>query len=550
MLTQLSIRNFGLLDSITVEPGKGLNVFTGETGAGKSILIDALRFALGARINPSQVRDVQKPCVVEAVFELSPDVHPVLGEHLAEEDVLIIQRTYTTDGKTRNKVNDLSVTTSRLRELGDHLVDLHGPHDHQMLFSEDSHLAILDRLSSLSEEKLEYASLYDGYHGLNGKLREIKELAGSRERELDILGHQVREMEQVPLDEGEYEKLLQEGTRAANAEKLHGCVSGLLELLDNDDTGINAAIARAFALMNTLKNTDESVSRLEELLASMQDGGNTLSSELNGYLDSLSMEPGSADVINAKIDIYTELLRKYGPSLEDVRSFYGKSRERYELLTDLEHNTEELQAAIDAVRAKAAKSAEKLSKKRAKAAKALENTIEKELKELGISRVRFECRVLKAALSPSGRDKVVFYISPNAGEDLKPLAEIVSSGEAARVMLALKKALTKVDPIPVLIFDEIDAQIGGRLGTVTGKKLKELSSDRQVLLITHLPQIASFGDRHFKVSKKVSAGRTSTEVSLIDGDERVRELAKMMSGEKESSISLEHARDMLGKALT
>jgi len=214
---------------------------------------------------------------------------------------------------------------------------------------------------------------------------------------------------------------------------------------------------------------------------------------------------------------------------------------------NLEHNDSELQKDIEGSKKELIQYAKIITVKRKKSAKALEETIKNELQELGFANVRFECRIEKVELTRNGQDKVVFYISPNLGEDLKPLAKIVSSGEAARVMLALKKALTKVDPIPVLIFDEIDAQIGGRLGTITGKKLKELSQGRQVLLITHLPQIASFGDSHFKVSKHVQASRTVTNVELLDTDSRIEEMAKMMSGEKQSDIAVKHAHDMLSR---
>jgi DNA repair protein RecN (Recombination protein N) len=273
-----------------------------------------------------------------------------------------------------------------------------------------------------------------------------------------------------------------------------------------------------------------------------------LANEIRSYIESLSFEPGEASDINSKCDMYEDIKRKYGPTLEDSRVFYINARSRYDLLLNIEHNDKELRDKISSFGSELDGIAKKMTALRKKAAAGLEKTIESELKELGIKNVRFECRIDRADIGPDGRDKVAFFISPNAGIDLKPLADIVSSGEAARVMLALKKALTKVDPIPVLIFDEIDSQIGGRLGTVTGKKLKELSKDRQVILITHLPQIASFADIHFKVTKNIENGRTGTAVNQLDDKSRVLELAKMMSGEKESAISVAHARQMLEDA--
>jgi DNA repair protein RecN (Recombination protein N) len=548
MISTLTVQNFGLIDRLEISPGEGLNVFTGETGAGKSILIDALRFALGEKIKSSQVRDADRPCVVEAVFLLSHEPHPVLKEHLDEENALIIKRTYTPGGRTTNRVNGFTVTTAELRAIGDNLVDLHGPHDHQMLFSEDSHIKILDRLSGVEKEKRGYAEAFESFRMLSEQLDELNELAASRERELETLTMRIRELEQVSLENADYEKLLEQSSRAENLEKLTEQVSGLIELLDNEENGINTATGKAFSLMSALNRLDPGTGHLEEPLTSIQDSGNRLSSELNGYLENLSCDPLEMEKTTETVDIYNDLLRKYGPELDDVRSYYLSARERFDLLTDLEHNTESLKKDLSGARRKASKIAKELSTERKKAAVNLKDTIEKELKELGISKVCFECRVEKKDLSADGTDRVAFYISPNQGETLKPLADIASSGEAARVMLALKKALTRVDPIPVLIFDEIDAQIGGRLGTVTGKKLKELSKDRQVLLITHLPQIASFGDLHFKVRKQVKDSRTRTEVYAISEKDRIGELAEMMSGDDRNSIAVRHAEEMLSEA--
>jgi DNA repair protein RecN (Recombination protein N) len=253
-------------------------------------------------------------------------------------------------------------------------------------------------------------------------------------------------------------------------------------------------------------------------------------------------------VLFRSYDAYYEILRKYGPALEDAEKKYESAKKKYELLINLEYNDSKLKEEIQALWNDLKKTAGKITSKRNKTAKFLKETIEKELKELGIKNIQFEARIDQIDFTDKGQDKVVFYMSPNVGEELKPLAQIVSGGESARVMLAIKKALTKVDPIPVLVFDEIDAQIGGRLGDITGKKLKELSDNRQVILITHLPQIAAFSDNHFKVTKKVKDNRTIVNVDLLDKAARVNELAKMMSGEKESPIALKHAKEMIERA--
>ncbi|HPS20478.1 MAG TPA: DNA repair protein RecN [Candidatus Omnitrophota bacterium] len=553
MISQLTIQNFGLIDKMTVELAGGLNIFTGETGAGKSILIDALRFALGERLVPSLIRDQKLPCMVEAVFELSNKNikdFPDLGEYISDEEKnVIINRTVSPDGKNRVKLNGFTITVSQLKAIGDHLVDFHGPNDHQMLLSSDSHIGILDRLCDLKDIGKEYSALYREYSDIVRKISELKELSGSRERELDMITHQLKELEQVSLGDDEYEKLSQEQSRMNNSEKLFEYVNSMIDLLENPEYGVVETSGKMFDPMEHLNEIDSATRDLYATLESVQCGSSELLTELRAYAERLEFDPDVASEVNRKMDIYYEILRKYAPSLEEVRIFYNRIKEKYALLSDMDGNDSKLKERLDDVRKKLSVPAQKITKERKRVAQFLKGTIEKELKELGIEHVQFECRIEKADLDENGQDRVVFYISPNAGEELKPLAEIVSSGEASRLMLALKKALTKVDPIPVLIFDEIDAQIGGRLGTVTGKKLKELSSERQVLLITHLPQIASFADKHLKVTKKVSNNHTSTVITCLDDEtSRVDEIAKMMSGDKSNDISLKHAKEMLAAA--
>lgn len=554
MISQLNIQNFGLIDDLSVEFSTGLNVFTGETGAGKSILIGALNYCLGGKLKSSQVRNAQKNCTVETVLELSDKQlidSPIFSDYIQDNDpTLIISRTYTPEGRNRNKINGFNITLAQLKKIGDHLVDLHGPHDHQMLLSEESHINILDGLSAMNSEITEYQQKYSEYASVKKELLDLQKLAESRDRENDILAHQIQELEQVSLKDEDYKQLESDIARVNNSERLFECVSRLVNIFDNENSGISSAITSAFSEMRTLNDVDDATSSLNELLENVQENATEISNTLNSYLESLSFSPAEADKINRKYDTYYDILKKYGPSLKDARDFYEEAKTKHGILQDLEHNDSELKKKLAKCEKELTKLAAGVTSKRKTAAKKLKSTIETELKELGIKHVLFECRIEKTDFTETGQDHVVFYISPNAGEDLKPMADIVSSGEAARVMLALKKALTKADPIPVLIFDEIDAQIGGRLGSITGKKLKELSKDRQVILITHLPQIASFADQHFKVLKSVIDSRTRTDVTLLEENTRVEELAAMMAGEDGSEIAEKHAEDMLKEALS
>lgn len=553
MLTQLSIQNFGLIDKISIEFIRGLNILTGETGAGKSIIIDALRMVLGERMAASYVRDPQKPCILEAVFDLSRNTlknSDVLKDFLTEDDgSLIIHRTYDTDGRNKIKINGLAVTISQLKNVGDLLIDFHGPHDHQMLLCPDAHLGMLDRLIDFKDLREDYGKCFTEYGQMRKKMDELQALSQSRERELDLLTHQIKELGQVPLTDQNYDLLRQDQTKVNNAEKLTEYVAKLIDLLEGDQTGASEKIRQSFSPMTALNQTDEQTTPLMDSLSQMQELNDYLLGELKDYAENLSFEPQLAQDINQQMDIYEDIKRKFGPTLTDAQMFYEKAKEKHTLLSNLEHADAELQSDIKKIQVELKGIAQKMTALRKTASTTLKKTIEKELTELGITHVKFESRVEPDALNTHGQDKVTFYISPNLGEDLKPLSEIASSGEAARVMLALKKALIKVDPVPVLIFDEIDAQIGGRLGTVTGQKLQEISRNRQVILITHLPQIASFADAHFKITKIVKEGRTLTTVQRLEKKEKIQELAHMMSGEKENKISIKHAHMMLSRAL-
>jgi len=552
MISHIHINNFGLIDELQIDLKAGLNIFTGETGVGKSILIDALRFCLGDRISGVRIRDKEKPCIIEAVFEIPEQMLQnctLLREFVTQDELLlVIRRTRTPEGKTQNKINGLTVTLSQLKNLGDLLIDFHGPHDHQLLFSRESHLGLIDRFSPKNKSTEAYSEAFAEYNSIRQKLDRLKTMAQNRVREQDLLAIQIKDLEQVSLKEQDYQQLLAERSRINNFEKIFESAKEILELMENDDTGIRTCLSRAFAPLKILAGLDKSQENLLSLLENISQNSAELISELESYISSLSFEPEQADEINRIYTCYHEILRKYGPDLKNAEDFYNNAKERYNNLINLNQNTEDLEQKLARSRLGLEDLAETISRQRKKNAVFLKKAIERELKELGIINIRFECRVEPCDLGPSGRDSVEFYISPNLGEELKPLSQIISSGEAARVMLALKKALTDVDPVPVLIFDEIDAQIGGRLGTITGKKLKELSSCRQVILITHLPQIASFADLHLKVNKEVKNKRTLTKVSPLLKKERIQELAQMMSGKAKTKVSLEHAADMLANA--
>ena len=552
MLQSLNIKNFGLIDELNLDFHESLNVLTGQTGAGKSILLEGVRVALGGRFTAAQVRDLERPSIVEAVFDLTGTEmaqHPLLQEYfLDEEPQLILFRSFDHNGRSKIKVNGMTVPVSALKKIGALLLDFHGAHDHQMLLSEESHIVILDRLIDFKKSLIHYQNMYENYRKLLKEKQNLEDLTQNRERELDVLQHQVEELESIPLDEEHYQKIQEDYVKIHHSEKLVAHAHEIMAVLDDQPGSCLELIRKIFSPMRQLTETDEKTQELQNMLEQFQDMGNEISYQVREYMDGLNFNGQTATDIYDQVECYNNVFRKYGANINEIKTFYQDIRQKYDVLLHFDANQEELDKNIEDHVKQLTDFAKELTKKRKKAANVLKKTIEKELSELGIEHVQFEARFDVSDFKKNGYDQVIFYISPNAGEDLKPLSEIVSSGEAARVMLALKKALIKVDPVPVLIFDEIDAQIGGRLGKITGEKLRDIARFRQVLLITHLPQIASFANHHYKVVKTVNHQRTTTHCTLLDDDARIDELAHMMSGSTNSEISLAHAEDMLVQA--
>ncbi|MFH1754049.1 MAG: AAA family ATPase, partial [Candidatus Omnitrophota bacterium] len=339
MITRLTIQNIGLIDSLAIEFRDRLNILTGETGAGKSILIDTLRFALGERMKTTKVRNPELPCTVEAVFEIPlkrlPEYDAFI-EYFTNGGELIISRSYLPDGRSKAKINGFTVTLAQLKDLGDRLVDFHGPNDHQLLLSPESHLGILDRLSSVDIPKSDYIKKYQEYSDLLKQQQELKEMAVSRERELGTLAYQIKELGSVPLDEAKYEELMCEQKRLNNAEKISECINALIDTFEDGNTGVNEAISQAFGPMKTLGGIDESAVEFVEQLGELQDKASELLRCLTNYRDNLSFDPETAQAINLRSDIYYEIKRKYGPTLEDARAFYESIKQKHDLMADLE----------------------------------------------------------------------------------------------------------------------------------------------------------------------------------------------------------------------
>jgi len=551
MLSQIRIKNFALIEDLTLEFHPRLNIFTGETGAGKTILIDALSAVLGERLDLVSLRLKEERCVIEVVFDLRKSPLRKKEEFeawLAEDDEsLILRREVDSEGRNKCSINGKSANVSNLREIGKYLADFHGQHDHQLLLDPASHIFILDRLAGIEKPMEQYSSVYVEYAAKKRELEELRNLESGRERELDLLKFQISEVSKVNPQPGEDLKLREEHIRLANAEKLYEKAAHLINRLSEGEGSVIEEIGASSKYISELAAIDPSLKPLTEQVDSIEAGLDDLARSIRDYQDSITFDADRLKEVEERIEAIGVVKRKYGGSLDVAISFLAEARKRLTLLENSEVMGRELEKAVAESQAKVESAAKKLSSERKEAARKLKSLIEKELKDLGIAQAKFECRVEKSEPNETGADKIEFFISPNVGEELLPLARIISGGEASRVMLALKRALIDTDEIPTMIFDEIDANIGGRLGSVVGEKLAEIAKKHQVLLVTHLPQIASFANRHIKVSKSVEERRTKTHYAAIEGEARVRELAEMMAGEKKSEVATKHARELLAQ---
>ncbi|MDX1931592.1 MAG: DNA repair protein RecN [Capsulimonadales bacterium] len=571
MLTELSVENFALVEKLRLSFGPGLNLLTGETGAGKSILLDALGMALGERTGGDSVRHGADRARVEAVFAVDEQDTRLLDALRQagiepEDGLLLLSRELTAAGKSSVRINGRPATVSMLKSLGDVLVDIHGQHEHQSLLAVERHGDILDAWCGPEAAALK-ASVAAAHADAQAAARELAALrqdARERARTLDLLAFQRDEIDNADPKPEEEETLAGERSRLANAERLHSAASGAYAALYGGAAG-NARGGRggkmtlaaegggALDALSTAVSEIEHAVRLDERLATLLESlqnalyaAEDAAREVRDYRDGIEFNPQRLEEIENRLDLLKTLKRKYGDTVADVLRYRQEIGERLETLENAEERIAVLEETVarttEALRERAAR----LTEARKAAAEPFAAAIMKELADLAMTATRFAVAVEPREPQANGADRVEFLISPNPGVPLKPLAKIASGGELSRVMLAMKSVLSRIDAVPTLIFDEIDTGIGGRTGTVLGEKLAALSRNAQILCITHLAQIAAQGDRHFFIEKRTEESRTRVRVSLLDAEERVREIARML-GDADTESAVEYARRMLTK---
>ena len=550
MLTSLKIENVAIIESAAIEFGCGLNVLTGETGAGKSIVIDSINAILGERTSRDIIRTGAQSAKVYAVFEdVNERVRNFLDENGidCEDGVLIINRTLSREGKNVCRINGAPVTVSMLREIGGELIDIHGQHDNQSLLSPEKHCGFVDSFAGNADLIADYREKYGRLCEIRSKLKKLTTDESSKSQRIDFLTYQIDELEKAEITIGERDELKARKSLINNSQKVIESLNIAYEALKADGAGIDmitdaeSEIANASAYMETLGEASEKITdiryELEDIAETLRDA-----------MTEVDFDPSELEDIDERLDLLYRLSKKYGDTEEEMLEYLEKARVELDNIAFSEERVKELQKQEKEALAETETAACKLTESRKTAGEKLSNAICSELEFLDMPNVRFVVKCNDIGLTENGKDEIEFLISANAGEEPKPLAKIASGGELSRIMLAIKNVLAETDGVDTMIFDEIDTGVSGRAAQKIAMKLRSASKGRQVICVTHLAQIAAQGDVHLYISKSVSDGKTYTNIKSLIEEERVAEIARIMGGMEITKLQLESAREMLANA--
>lgn len=558
MLLELTIKNIALIESLRMEFAQGFNVLTGETGAGKSIVVDSINLALGGRADRDLIRTGTDKASVQALFDISnnPKALAFIQEQdiEAEDGLIAIRRELSREGRNICRVQDVVVPLNTLKQLTVHLMDIHGQHEHQALMNPARHMDFLDAFGGESHASAlsEVQQLHAARGKIASRLKQLMNDVSEKERLFDMLSFQAQEIAAAKLRPGEEEKLQKKLSVLENSEKIRQGVEAAYTLVYQGDGRAPSAqegLLRSAEAMDRIASLDERYGALAWRLRELYYGAQDVGYELQALLDDLDFEPQLIDKIAGRLDLIGRLERKYGPTLEKVIAFGQSAEARLDELKRGDESITELKKQYKEADSRLREACGRLTVLRKASAEKLAEEICRQLKDLGMGKTRFEVRIEpEPKPTACGMDRVEFMISPNPGEPMKPLASIASGGEISRVMLALKAISVDAEGVDAMVFDEIDTGVSGRMAQVVGEKMCLIARNRQVLSITHLPQIAALGDAHFLVEKVAGEDRTDTHVRLLDDEGRVHELARLVGGAAETESSLSHAANMLKDA--
>ena len=551
LLASLRIRNLALVEDVAWELGRGFTAVTGETGSGKSIIVGALQLILGERADKALLRAGAESCTVEAVFEVA-DPRGINGQleeqgiEACEDSQLIVKRVFTAAGANRQFVNGSPTTLAILKTLGEAFVDLHGPHDHQSLLSAEKQLELLDAFAAAEPLRVKYVEQFRRLQHLAAEHAELAASEAALEREVDLLRHQVHEIEAARLRPGEEDELLARYSVASNSRRLLELATQITGRLSEAEDAVLMRLSEIGRLLRDLERVDPAASRFTESHLRAATELEDLAQSLQRYAEEMDLDPVRLAEIEERVSLFETLKRKYGGSLGEVIVFGETAAERLRRIESRGAELERLEREIAAAKKAVADDGTALTKKRTAVAPKLAAAITTQLRDLGFRKAAFSIALLPhAAPSAHGLENAEFRFAPNPGEPEKPLKAIASSGEISRVMLAVKSSLAAQDTISLLVFDEIDANVGGEIAHAVGAKMQSLGERHQVLCISHLPQVAALADAQFVVTKEFMRDRTISRLHRVEGDDRVAELARMLGGKGDSALA--HARTLLAR---
>ena len=558
MLENISIKNIALIDSLEINFSKGFNVLSGETGAGKSILINSISFLLGGKSSVDIIRHGTEEASVSALFSISKkseNARQWLTSHQIdlEGDEVLIRRTLKTSGRSSIWIEGVQVSRLELVDFTSFLIDIHGQHDHQSLFKISEHRRFLDGFAGIENDVKTFTKMYAELASLREKYSSLVEKEKDREEREEFLNFAIEEIEKAKLRDGEEEKLKEEEVRLSHFEKLFSTIKDIVEVFNRENGGINA-LRKANHYFDDAQNMDKSLTsyakRFESAFYEMED----ISESIFSYYSNMSFSPERLEEIEKRLSLIYKLEKKYGASIKDVLNFYENAKKNLENEMGVSEEKDVLLKNIKTLEASILELGHFITQKRKENIKKLQEEVENILKHLNMGKARFEVAITtkeenegRLTANPFGFDEVEFMISANPGEEVKPLAKIASGGELSRIMLALKTALSENDETETLIFDEIDTGIGGEVALSLASHIKKLSEKKQILCITHLAVIAAHADNHIKVEKHVTDGNTFTKAFTIENEKRVEEIARMLSGDEISPIAFNHASQLLGR---
>lgn len=555
MLAELAIKNFAIIESISISFQKGFTVLTGETGAGKSIIIDAIHLLIGGRGSSDFVRYGKEKAEIEGLF-LVEDGHPAI-EKLAifgiemEDGMIVLKRDMLSSGKSVCRINGKLVTIATLREIGRTLVDIHGQHENQELMDEKNHLILLDQFGGQAIQKAltEYQALYREYEKIKKDITALTQNEQLMAQRLDLLTFQHEEITNAELIIGEDEELLAEKRKLNNFEKLYHSILTAYEALQGEQKGLDW-VSLALSNMEEAASIDETYNDIQQIISNSFYQLEDVVHSLRPQLDEMDFDPNRLNEIEARLNEINQLKRKYGQTIEMILEYASKIEEEIEMISNKENHIESLYKKLKSVEKDLAIEGKNLTDLREKTAKKLANAIHQQLKSLYMEKTVFNVNFLEQSQKfyPNGMDQVEFYISTNPGEPPKPLTKIASGGELSRIMLALKTIFSSHQGITSIIFDEVDTGVSGRVAQAIGEKIYQISVDSQVLSITHLPQVAAMSDHHILIKKEIKGNRTKTILTKLTEEERIGELARMISGTQITTATEQHAKEMLKSA--